>query len=149
MSDAREKSVSAKFPSYVLDSFALLAYLQGEPGNTRVKDLLAEAEAGECIIYLSLINLGEILYIIERERSLTLAQRTLAAIDQLPLQIAPVSRATVLAAAHLKARYPISYADAFAVVAAQDHDGVLITGDPEFRSLARDKVVAVDWLPRN
>ena len=141
--------MTTKASAYVLDSFALLAYLEGERGRPRVKELLRGAEAGAHTIYLSLINLGEVLYITEREKSLFLAHRALAAIDQLPLQIVPVSRATVLAAAHVKARYPISYADAFAVVTAQDHHGLLITGDPEFHSVANDNLVTVEWLPRH
>jgi len=88
---------------YALDSFALLAYLEGEVGKPRVKELLRGAESGIHTLYLSLINLGEVLYIIEREKGLFLAQRALAAIDQLPLQIVPVSRARVLAAAHAEA----------------------------------------------
>jgi predicted nucleic acid-binding protein len=99
-------------------------------------------------VYLSLINLGEALYITERERGLVEARRVLGAVDQLPLEILEVSRATVLAAAHIKARFSISYADAFAVVAAQDHGGVVLTGDPEFERLADAGVVAVAWLPR-
>lgn len=138
--------MTAKPSAYALDSYALLAYLEGEAGKPRVKELLTGAESGMHTIYLSLINLGEVLYITERERSLFLAQRALAAIDQLPLQIVPVSRATVLAAAHVKARYPISYADAFAVVTAQDHHGVLVTGDPEFHSVANDRLIPVEWL---
>jgi ribonuclease VapC len=59
-----------------------------------------------------------------------------------------VSRATVLAAAHIKARFPVSYADAFAVVTAQDHGDVVVTGDPEFEPLADAALVAVEWLPR-
>jgi len=131
---------------YVLDSFAVLAYLQREKAGLRVRELLAGAEAGACSIHLSLINLGEVLYITEREHGFFSAHRVLAAIDQLPLKVVPVSRRTVLAAAHIKARYAMSYADAFAVVAALDYNGVLATGDPEFRPLADEKLVRVEWL---
>jgi len=103
----------------------------------RVRSVLKGAEAQRHVVYLSLINLGEALYITERERGLVEARRALGAIDQLPLEIVDVSRSTVLAAA-----------DAFAVVAAQDHGGVVITGDPEFRPLADAGLVAVEWLPR-
>ena len=54
----------------------------------------------------------------------------------------------MLAAADIKACFPISYADAFAIVTAQDHGGVVMTGDPEFEPLADAGVVAVAWLPR-
>jgi len=106
------------------------------------------AESGKYSLYVSLINLGEVLYIIEREKDLHVAQRTLAAVDQLPLQIVPVSRATVLAAAHVKARYRISCADAFAVATAQDYHCVLLAGDPEFRMVESDGLIAVEWLSR-
>jgi ribonuclease VapC len=123
----------------VLDSFALLAYLEGEAGMPRVRSVLEGAQAKRHAVYLSLINLGEVLYITERERGLVEARRALGAIDQLPVGIVAVSRITVLAAAHVKA---------FAVVAAQDHDGVVVTGDPEFRPLVDAGLVHVEWLPR-
>jgi predicted nucleic acid-binding protein len=140
--------VAAKSSAYALDSFALLAYLEGEVGRPRVKELMSGAESGEYSLYISLINLGEVLYIIERENDIFVAQRALAAVDQLPLQVVPVSRATVLAAAHIKACYPIAYADAFAVVTTQDSHGVLLTGDPEFRTVEADGLIAVEWLSR-
>lgn len=135
-------------PVYVLDSFALLAYLDGEAGMPRVRAVLEGAAVRRHLVYVSLINLGEALYITERERGLVEARRALGAIDQLPLQVVDVTRSTVLAAAHIKARFPMSYADAFAVVAAQDHEGVVMTGDPEFRPVADAGLVAVEWLPR-
>lgn len=119
-------------PTYILDSFAGLALLEGERSASQIQAILEAAHRQEAHVYLPLINLGEILYIIERERGLILAQKTLAAIEQLPLEILPATRDRVLAAAHLKAHYPISYADAFVVGAAQEFQGVILTGDPEF-----------------
>ena len=140
--------MTARFSNYALDSFAILAYLEGEKTRSRVMELLRDAESGNCSVYLSLINLGEVLYITEREKGHILALQALAAIDQLPVHIAPVSRAIVLAAAHIKARYALSYADAFAAVTAREHDCVLLTGDLEFRKAAEDGLVIVEWLPR-
>jgi ribonuclease VapC len=134
--------------AYVLDSFALLAYFEGEPGMARVRSVLDGVAAQRHAVYVSLINVGEVLYITERERGLLEARQVLAAIDQLPLEVVGVSRATVLAAAHIKARFPISYADSFAVVAAQDYAGIVMTGDPEFEPLADAGVVQVAWLQR-
>jgi predicted nucleic acid-binding protein len=140
--------VAAEDSAFVLDSFALLAYLEGEVDQPIVQTLLAGAEAGTHTMYLSLINLGEALYIIERERGLAPAQRALAAVDQLPVTIVPVSRATVLAVAHLKASYPIAYADAFAIVAAHDHAATVVTGDREFEPVAKAGLVNVRWISR-
>jgi predicted nucleic acid-binding protein len=44
------------------------------------------------------------------------------------------SEARVLEAAHLKARCPIAYADAFAVATAIAHGATLLTGGPEILS---------------
>jgi hypothetical protein len=50
----------------------------------------------------------------------------------------------VLAAAHLKVQYLIASADAFAAVAVQSQAGVLLTGDPEFKTLAA--IIPIEWL---
>jgi predicted nucleic acid-binding protein len=50
----------------------------------------------------------------------------------------------VLGAAHIKAHYPVAYADAFVITAAQVHDAVLITGDPEFE-VVKD-IVRIEWI---
>jgi predicted nucleic acid-binding protein len=97
---------------------------------------------------MSLINLGEVLDITERERGLVHAHRVLAAVDVLPLARLPVTRPTVLAAAHVKARFALSYADAFAVVAAREREAVILTGDREFAPVAAAGIVTVDWLRR-
>lgn len=131
--------MAADASAYVLDSFAVLAYLEGETAMSRVRELLDGASGGRWTVYLSLINLGEVAYIVERERGLARAQETLGLIDQLPVHILPAPREVVLAAAHIKAQFPLAYADAFAVAAAQDHQAVIVTGDPEFDAV-RDLV---------
>ena len=92
------------------------------------------------------MNLGEIAYIVERERGLSQAQATLARIDELPISISEVDRGLALSAAHLKARHPIAFADCFAAALAQSKDAALVTGDPEFKSAGVDALVPVVWL---
>jgi len=55
-----------------------------------------------------------------------------------------VNEQRVLAAAHIKAHYPLSYADAFAVALAQELDATVVTGDPEFKTA--ESLVPVLWL---
>ncbi len=52
--------MAASPSAYVLDSFALLAYLEGEEGKERVQSVLEDAAAQRRRAYLSLINLGEV-----------------------------------------------------------------------------------------
>ena len=50
----------------------------------------------------------------------------------------------MLGAAHVKAHYPVAYADAFAFTAAQVQDGVLVTGDPDFE-VVKD-IIQIEWI---
>ncbi|MDX9992866.1 MAG: type II toxin-antitoxin system VapC family toxin [Anaerolineales bacterium] len=129
---------------FVLDSFALLAFLEGESGMARVKSVLRDAEKGGSQVFLSWINLGEVLYITEREQGQQQARETLAHIQSLPIQMLEVTPQDVLDAAHIKATHRLSYADAFAVVAALAQGAAVLTGDPEFENLK--ELVTVEWL---
>lgn len=132
--------------TFVLDSFALLTMINDEPGAETVRDMLIRAEEGEIALLMSEINLGEVLYHIERGHGANEASETLVQIETLPIAIVGVTRARVLAAAHLKANHRIAYADAFAAALAQEYDAALVTGDPEFRELG--EALVVEWLER-
>ena len=129
---------------FVLDSFALLAYLQDEPSASRIEKLLDNAEKEKCRLVLSLINLGELLYITERRGGIIKAHDTLALVRQLPLEILPADEQTVFTAAHIKATYALSYSDAFVVATAIQENATVLTADPEFQSV--EMVVKVEWL---
>lgn len=133
-------------PAYVLDSFAFIAYLEDEPAAQRIQKILKDAKENKCRIYISIINLGEILYSVERNKGLAKTHEVLALIQSLPIEILPADNQTVLAAAHIKANHPISYADAFVVVAAQKINGTIMTGDPEFEEIT--KLAKVEWLKK-
>ena len=131
---------------YVLDSYAILAYLKEESGYEIVLNRIEEANEGKSGLFMSVLNLGEVLYIVERERGLFKAQEVLALIDELPVVIESVDRELTLAAAHLKAQCSIAYADCFAAALAQQKKAILISGDPDFEKVA--EAVALEWLPK-
>ncbi len=133
-------------PAYVLDSFAFIAYLEDEPAAQRIQKLLEDAKENKCRLYISIINLGEILYSVERNNGLAKTHETLALIQSLPIEILPAENQTVLAAAHVKANHPISYADAFVVVAAQNINATIMTGDPEFEEVT--ELAKIEWLKK-
>ena len=121
----------------VLDAWALLALLQKEePAATRVGQLLEEGQRGDAELFVSVINLGEVIYRVGKVRGEKEALETLDEIRRLPLKVMPATEAAVMSAARLKMRYPISYADAFAAATAADQDAVLVTGDPELVQLS-------------
>jgi predicted nucleic acid-binding protein len=57
----------------------------------------------------------------------------------------PADRPLVFEAAHVKARFPVSYADAFSVALAKRTRARVMTGDPEFRAVESE--IPVHWLP--
>ncbi|NTU62647.1 MAG: type II toxin-antitoxin system VapC family toxin [Chloroflexi bacterium] len=132
-------------PQYTLDSYALLAYLQAESGGAAVRALLEAARDQQAVLGLSLINVGEIYYILYRERGKDQAEAALADLHTLPLTLHPVTEERIMAAARLKASFPIAYADAFAAALAQELGALLVTGDPEFESL--ESQIGIMWLP--
>ena len=133
-----------KKPNFVLDSFALLAYLQAEPASLKVKETLKLAWDQDAQIFLSLINLGEIVYTVERKLGDDTSREVLQDVLTLPIEVAEVTMERVLSAAHIKGKFPISYADAFAVALAQEIAATLITGDPEFKRV--ESLVEIMWL---
>lgn len=134
----------AETTTYVLDSFALLAYLQDEPVAARIEKLLENAGKEKCRLFLSMINVGELLYITERRGGVAKAQDALALIRQLPIEVMAADEQIIFAAAHIKANHPLSYADSFVVAIAMQEDATILTGDPEFQCV--EALVKVEWL---
>lgn len=109
----------------VLDSWALLAYLQGEPAAERIETAWLDEGAT-----ISSINLGEVLYILMREDGEESAVATVEAIRK-RLDVVEPDWPLVLTAARIKADGRLSYADAFCIATAIQADAPLWTGDPE------------------
>jgi predicted nucleic acid-binding protein len=135
--------------SYVLDSYAVIGYLEDEPFANWLKQLLLSARKGKCRLYLHAIQLGEVYYIILREQGKPIADLAYARIKDFPITIIDtINEKLLLSAASLKANFPMSYADTFAAALARMHSAVLLTGDPEFKALEEKKLLAVKWLSR-
>lgn len=108
-----------------LDSWAILRWLEGEePAASRVEAALPSRPV------MSWINLGEVYSVVERMAGRRRADNIMRQLRrQLSLDLP--SEARLLEAARIKARYPLAYADAFAVATAIAHGATLLTGDPE------------------
>jgi predicted nucleic acid-binding protein len=122
---------------FVLDAWAVLALLQAEdPAASRVTQLLKEADKGDVELFMSIINLGEVIYRVGKTVSEAAAWQTLDEIRRLPLTVVSAADEAVFAAAACKMRYPLSYADAFAAALTEHLKAILATGDPELAGLA-------------
>lgn len=132
--------------TWVLDSFAILALLNREPGGEQVAALLQQAKTGESRLLMTWVNVGEVAYIIERRWGRAHMHKALALLEATDLRIVPVERDLALLAAHIKALYPLAYADAFAAALAHQKKATLVTGDPEFQAVANE--LTLYWLPQ-
>jgi uncharacterized protein len=128
----------------VLDSYAILAFLKQEPHFEIVKDLLRSSGKGRETLLMNQINAGEVYYQIAKQDLSEDVGRFWSHFLQLPILFVANDFALVLEAAKLKARFPIAYADAFAVATAIREGASIVTGDPNFKHV--EPLVKIDWL---
>ncbi len=128
----------------VIDSWALMEWIQGQPGATRVAKILEHASSGGVELLISMINVGEVYYLLAKRLGPEHAEDFLDHFPALPMRSVVPDAAGIIDAAKLKGIYPISYADSFAAALAIRERAPLITGDPEFKRLSR--ILKLDWV---
>ena len=129
---------------YLFDSHALLTFFQNEQGSEIVAKILRKAIKQRLDQFISVINLGEIIYMTKRRFGDKKKVEILGRIHQLGLKVLPAPEPLVFEAAELKAEYPISYADCFALACALEQSATLVTGDPEFKKVVH--LVDIQWI---
>ena len=139
MSEIPDSSRSSRL--FVLDSSAIIALLEGEAGADRVEAVLRTEST-----ILPWVALMEIHYVTLRESGKSEADRRHALLKALPSEKRwDTNEATVLAAAALKAKFRLSFADALIAAIASECGATLLHKDPEMEALAG--IVDVESLP--
>lgn len=136
--------MARKPKAIVLDSWAVLAYLEDEKSGQDVAELLSEAGEQNTPVLMSVVNAGEVWYILAREVSETEADKAIHELRQLGIEFMAVEWELVRLAGSFKARYRMSFADCFAAALAKSHKAELITGDKEFKQVESE--VQVRWV---
>jgi PIN domain nuclease of toxin-antitoxin system len=134
--------------SFVLDSYALLVFLNREPGSDRVRAILEEAQAEKVKLPMSAINWGEVLYSIGRKDGRGGMRFIEERIRNSAIEIILPTFEHVRTAAEFKMWGGASYADCFAGALAWELDIPVLTGDLEFQNLEKHGV-KIEWLPKN
>ncbi len=132
---------------YVFDSYAVLCYLQDEPGADTVYRLLMEADNNQSQLIMTWVNAGEVYYRIWREYGKQDAEKALSLLMSWPIDFLAGDEHLTLAAAAVKAEHRLSYADAFAIAAAQRISSAIVTGDPEILQAKARLGFDLLWLP--
>ncbi|HTG01484.1 MAG TPA: type II toxin-antitoxin system VapC family toxin [Nitrospirota bacterium] len=130
--------------AYILDSYALIAHFEDEPGGIQVEKLLKAAQTGKTKLFLSVVNFGEVYYTTLRERGEEKAEEVKLILEQLPIISVAADKEITLEAAKLKGRYEVAYADCFAAALGIRKKAKVVTGDPEFKKFGDD--VVIEWI---
>lgn len=130
--------------NYVADSYCIITYFEKDKGYEKVIELFCEASNNEINLYMNLINWGEVYYIILREQGLKKSDLFENNFKKLPIDVVFPDMAMIKTAAEYKAFNSLSYADCIAAATAKKYEGILITGDKEFKQL--EKEVTVEWI---
>lgn len=128
----------------VVDSYSLLAYIEGEGGAEKMIEVFQLARDSGRDLLLSAVNWGEVYYITLREAGQERADQVAHLISSLPIEIIPADLELTKQAAVFKSKHRISYADCFALALAKQRKAELVTGDKEFREV--EKEVKILWV---
>jgi predicted nucleic acid-binding protein len=132
---------------YVLDANAVLRYfaIGDGAGGEKVRSLFEQAERNQARLSMSVINLGEVFYILLKRVG---EQRALHYIQALRHAVTMVDADVnqTIEAATLKHRCKLGYADSFAATLALESRAMLVSADPMFEKVGKD----LKWmrLPR-
>ncbi|MEW5869529.1 MAG: type II toxin-antitoxin system VapC family toxin [Chloroflexota bacterium] len=119
----------------VLDSWAILAFFEGEPATEAVEKLVRQSIQDRTGLLITSVNLGEVWYSVARTRGENAAGKAIQNVRSLDIEIIPADWELSLQAARFKAQNPIAYADCFAAALAHLRGVELVTGDHEFERL--------------
>ena len=130
--------------SRVLDSYSLIAYLEGEKGKEKVIEMIQDARDSKANLLLSIVNWGEVYYITLREAGRKRLDEVIHLISTLPIQMVQADLELTRQAAEFKSCKKMSYADCYAAATAKHYKAELVTGDREFKQV--EKEVKIIWI---
>ena len=91
---------------------------------------------------MSVINWGEVYYSLWRIYGKPVAERILAGISRVPIEIEDATREATAVAVEFKAKYSLPYADCFAASLAHRVGAEIMTSDSDF-SAVKDQIPVV------
>jgi len=133
---------------FILDSFALLCLFdrKRKRENKVIRKYLEDAENEKIKLYISKINEGEIFYKLYKYlgESIAFGFREDLKHGIVPISVVSINDKRAERASEIKAKYPVSYADAFCIDLAMEMNLPVITGDTEFKNV--EKIVKIVWV---
>jgi predicted nucleic acid-binding protein len=120
---------------WLLDTSALLALRDSEPGAERVAALLKGSALGEQLCYGCFMSLMEIYYRVWKDEGEQAGRQAYLSCLAMSVEWVHESPNLLERAASIKATHPLSVADAWIAAAALELGATLVHKDPEFENL--------------
>ena len=131
---------------YVLDSSALIRYIDNEAGANRVNAIIKSCVSGQAAVCMSAIQWGEVAGNIRKRMGVQREKAILGGILPSEVEIVSLNGDHAVRAAALRVDRKIAYADAFALdLAMQSSDCILVTADYGFKDVA--DLAHIEFLP--
>jgi predicted nucleic acid-binding protein len=128
---------------YVLDANAVIRYFKvgNAGGGEKVQELFLQAQRNQARLSMSVINVGEVLYILIKNLG---EQRALHYIQVLQhvVTIVEADITQTIQAAILKHQYKLGYADCFAAALSLSSKATLVSADPSFETFGK----SLKWM---
>jgi PIN domain nuclease of toxin-antitoxin system len=131
--------------TYVLDSSAVLRYLDDEAGAARVAEIIKSHLAGRCVAIVSAVHWGEVAGITCKAHGKQAMEMVLSRLGAFGIQVVAADGERAVRASLIKLKRDLPYVDAFGVELAGDSGHhVFVTADFDFKAVRRD--VAIEFL---
>jgi len=132
--------------TYVIDSSAILRYLDDEAGAARVSEIIKAHLAGRCEAIISAPHWGEVAGITCQAHGRQAMDLVLSRLSAFGLQLVAADADRAVRAVLIKLKRDIPYVDAFGIeLTADSPDRVFVTADFDFKPASRD--VKIEFLP--
>jgi predicted nucleic acid-binding protein len=135
--------MARKPKALVFDAWSIIAYLEDEPAGEKVEEIIVDAHENGASLLMSVVNVGEVWYILAREVSEEEANSSIAELRQFGIEFIDADWKLAQEAARFKSKYKMSFADCFAAALAKENKADLVTGDQEFKQIEQIKI---EWL---
>ena len=133
-------------PIYVLDSSAVLRYIDDEAGADRVEEIINSCAACEAEVLISAVQWGEIAGRLRVRLGEQDQIKILSNVLPSEAAVIPAHGDSAVRAANLKVDRRIAYADGFALeLAMRSPSHVLVTADYGFKDVA--DLARIEFLP--
>lgn len=128
----------------ILDSHALMIFLEKGPGHEIVEQIFLDAIEKDDIILITSINYSEIYYLILNACGQEKVNEIEKIIQSLPIEIYSVDLNLSREAAKIRFNKGLSFINSFTAALAKVKRAEIITGDKEFKLIESD--VKINWI---